>query len=76
MSGALRAAVGLTLLAMLAAGGCMCRATGGGSSSEEGELVPVIEASPNKREVFIIAQQLAGAAGVDVTQVGEGIQLG
>ena len=48
----------------------------GGSSSEEGELVPVIEASPNKREVFIIAQQLAGAAGVDVTQVGEGIQLG
>jgi hypothetical protein len=42
---------------------------------DEGELVPVIEASPNKREVFVIAQQIAAASGVEVTQIGEGIRL-
>ncbi len=37
------------------------------------ELVPVIEASPNKGETFHIAKQLSAVTGVAITQVGEGI---
>lgn len=48
----------------------------GWGGEEEGELVAIIEASPNKRETFAIAQLVAQAAGVRVSQVGEGIKLG
>jgi hypothetical protein len=38
-----------------------------------GELVPVVEASPDQREVFLIGKALSQIAGVELTQVGEGV---
>lgn len=40
---------------------------------EDGELVPVIEATPDKRASWAIAQQLARVLGVPLAQVGEGV---
>ncbi len=38
-----------------------------------GELVPVVEASPDQREVYLIGKALAQIARVPLTQVGEGV---
>lgn len=37
------------------------------------ELLPIIEASAEKRSSFVIAEQIAHAVGVPMTQIGEGV---
>ena len=42
-------------------------------TSRPEELLPVIEATPEERPAFFVAELLAKAVGVSVTQVGEGV---
>lgn len=43
---------------------------------EGGDLIPVVEASPDKEETFALARQLSQLVDAPITQVGEGVQVG
>jgi hypothetical protein len=41
----------------------------------DGSILPVVEASPRKRELFLLAEEIAAAAQAPLEQAGLGVEL-